>query len=145
MAVTSPASAQNAHNNSRRGPILTAQSTLGESSVVLDLYAEVSPQYPKFGRFELQPWIFSTVFNFGGRSGLYGRPAQLQKALGCLSALRFGINTHLVEGFSPEAVNQALLLSQPAHLQRYTGQTLTAEERDQRRAQVLRELLGCSP
>jgi protein arginine kinase len=68
-----------------------------------------------------------------------------EEALGCLSALRFGIHTQLVDGFSIDAVNQALLLSQPAHLQRYTHQTLQPEERDQRRAQLLRELLGCSP
>ncbi|HIE71084.1 MAG TPA: ATP--guanido phosphotransferase [Planctomycetes bacterium] len=68
-----------------------------------------------------------------------------EEALGCLSALRFGIHTQLVEGFTAGAVNQALLLSQPAHLQRYTRQTLTPEERDQRRAQMLRELLGCTP
>lgn len=68
-----------------------------------------------------------------------------EEALGCLSALRFGVHTGLVDGFSHEAVNQALLLSQPAHLQRYTRQTLTPEERDQRRAQLLRDLLGCAP
>ncbi|MFK7741082.1 MAG: ATP--guanido phosphotransferase [Planctomycetota bacterium] len=68
-----------------------------------------------------------------------------EEALGCLSALRFGVHTGLVDGFRHEAVNQALLLSQPAHLQRYTRQTLTPEERDQRRAQLLRDLLGCAP
>jgi protein arginine kinase len=67
-----------------------------------------------------------------------------EEALGCLSALRFGIHAQLVEGFTIEAVNKALLLSQPAHLQRYTRQTLPPEERDQRRAQLLRELLGCA-
>lgn len=67
-----------------------------------------------------------------------------EEALGCLSALRFGIHAQLVEGFTIEAVNKALLLSQPAHLQRYTHQVLQPEERDQRRAQLLRELLGCA-
>lgn len=68
-----------------------------------------------------------------------------EEALGCLSALRFGIHAHLVEGFTAEAVNQALLLSQPAHLQRYSKKTLNPEERDQCRAQMLRDLLGCAP
>ncbi len=68
-----------------------------------------------------------------------------EEALGTLSALRFGVCTGIVDGFEAHAVNQALLLSQPAHLQRYTRQTLSPEERDQRRAQLLRELLGCSP
>ena len=68
-----------------------------------------------------------------------------EEALGSLSALRFGIHTELLDGFDPLDVNRALLLSQPAHLQRYTRETLTPEERDQRRAQLLRDLLGCAP
>ena len=68
-----------------------------------------------------------------------------EEALGGLSAVRFGIHAGLLEGFDPLDVNRALLLSQPAHLQRYTRQTLDPEERDQRRAQLLRELLGCTP
>ncbi|HEB53324.1 MAG TPA: ATP--guanido phosphotransferase [bacterium] len=68
-----------------------------------------------------------------------------EEALGCLSALRFGVHTGLVDGFDADAINRALLLSQPAHLQRYTRQVLSPEERDQRRAQLLRELLGCAP
>ena len=41
--------------------------------VMLDLYAEVKPIYVKTKGFFNHPWIFSTIFNFGGRSGLYGR------------------------------------------------------------------------
>ena len=48
------------------------------SLVMLDLYAEVAPLYNVTeGFYALQPWIFSTIFNFGGRSGLYGRAPQL--------------------------------------------------------------------
>lgn len=68
-----------------------------------------------------------------------------EEALGCLSALRFGIQTELLDGFTIAAVNQALLLSQPAHLQRHTRELLKPEERDQRRASLLRDILGCSP
>jgi protein arginine kinase len=67
-----------------------------------------------------------------------------EEALGCLSALRFGIQERLLEGFTIAAVNRALLLSQPGHLQRHTRELLKPEERDQRRAQLLREVLGCS-
>jgi protein arginine kinase len=68
-----------------------------------------------------------------------------EEALGCLSALRFGVETGLLNGFEMAAVNKALLLSQPAHLQRHTRETLRPSERDQRRAQLLREILGCTP
>lgn len=66
-----------------------------------------------------------------------------EEALGCLSALRFGIREKLLDGFEIPAVNRALLLSQPGHLQRHTRELLKPEERDQRRAQLLREVLGC--
>jgi len=68
-----------------------------------------------------------------------------EEALGSLSALRFGVEEELLEGFAIAAVNRALLLSQPGHLQRHTREQLNPEERDQRRAQLLRDVLGCAP
>jgi protein arginine kinase len=68
-----------------------------------------------------------------------------EEALGCLSAVRFGIEEDLLTGFEIAAVNRALLLSQPGHLQKHTREVLRPEERDQRRAQLLREVLGCAP
>lgn len=68
-----------------------------------------------------------------------------EEALGCLSALRLGVQEKLLSGFSIADVNRALLLSQPGHLQRFTRERLQPEERDQRRAQLLREVLGCAP
>ncbi len=68
-----------------------------------------------------------------------------EEALGCLSALRFGIEEELLRDFRVADVNRALLLSQPGHLQRHTRERLQPDERDQRRAQLLREVLGCTP
>ena len=68
-----------------------------------------------------------------------------EEALGCLSALRFGVEEELLDGFEVAAINRALLLSQPGHLQRHTRELLKPEERDQRRAQLLRDVLGCQP
>lgn len=68
-----------------------------------------------------------------------------EEALGCLSAVRFGVEEELLDGFEIAAVNRALLLSQPGHLQRHTRELLKPDERDQRRAQLLREVLGCTP
>lgn len=68
-----------------------------------------------------------------------------EEALGCLSALRFGVHHGVVDGFEIASINKALLLSQPAHLQRFTKERLEPEERDQRRAKLLREVLGCEP
>lgn len=68
-----------------------------------------------------------------------------EEAMGCLSAIRFGIETKLLSGFNVSDANKALLLCQPGHLQKHTRERLQAEARDQRRAQVLREVLGCAP
>lgn len=68
-----------------------------------------------------------------------------EEAMGCLSALRFGLETKLLTQFTVAQLNKALLLSQPGHLQRHTRERLQPEERDQRRAQLLREVLGCNP
>lgn len=64
-----------------------------------------------------------------------------EESLGCLSALRFGIEEDVLTGFTVEDVNRALLMSQPGHLQRHSRQRLGPEERDQRRAQLVREVL----
>lgn len=68
-----------------------------------------------------------------------------EEALGCLSALRFGVQTELLDGFDLPSINRALLLSQPGHLQRHSRERLEPDARDQRRAQLLRETLGCEP
>ena len=68
-----------------------------------------------------------------------------EEALNCLSAIRLGIHEGLLEGFDVQSLNKALLLSQPAHLQRHTRERLSAEDRDLRRAHLLRQVLGCEP
>lgn len=64
-----------------------------------------------------------------------------EESLGCLSALRFGIEEKVLSGFTVGDVNRALLMSQPGHLQRDSKQRLDPEERDERRAKLLREVL----
>lgn len=68
-----------------------------------------------------------------------------EEALNCLSALRLGMHHGLVEGFDVASLNKALLLSQPGHLQRYVRERLDPEERDVRRAHLLRQVLDCVP
>lgn len=64
-----------------------------------------------------------------------------EEALSCLSAVRFGIQQDLIDGIELAMVNQALLLAQPAHLQQLSSGPLAAEERDQRRATLMRKIL----
>ena len=73
------------------------------------------------------------------------------EALDLLSALRLGVDLELMtngsalpgsNGLDRKAVNELFLFSQPAHLQKLEGKTLTARERDTKRAQLLRARLG---
>jgi protein arginine kinase len=65
-----------------------------------------------------------------------------EEALTHLSAVRLGIHQGVVEALTPKQLNRALLLSQPAHLQRICQGPLAPAERDLRRAEIVRKLLG---
>jgi len=68
-----------------------------------------------------------------------------EEALTCLSSLRFGVQQRVIEGFDVTAINKALLLSQPAHLQRFSKERLDETARDEKRASLVRSVLGLSP
>ena len=59
-------------------------------------------------------------------------------ALDLLSALRLGVDLELLDGLTRATVNGLFLFSQPAHLQKLEGKTLTAKERDTKRAHLIR-------
>jgi protein arginine kinase len=65
-----------------------------------------------------------------------------EESLTCLSAVRFGVQQGLFGSLTIQQLNRALLLSQPAHLQRLSNEVLGPDERDERRAMLVRELLG---
>ncbi len=67
------------------------------------------------------------------------------EALSCLSAVRFGVQQGILPAPSLAALNAALLLSQPAHLQRLCERPLEAGERDEKRAALMRRFLSGNP
>lgn len=58
------------------------------------------------------------------------------------SVVRLGISLGLVEGLELRTLNEIMLLSQPAHLQMVATRELASEERDERRAMLVREKLA---
>ncbi|CAE8731263.1 unnamed protein product [Polarella glacialis] len=73
--------------------------------VMLDLYAEVSPMWKPTQGMYSHPWIFSTIFNFGGRSGLYGRLEQLVRGIDAALEANASIGRSLHGlGAAPEAI-----------------------------------------
>ena len=59
------------------------------------------------------------------------------EALDLLSAVRLGVDLGLMNGLTRKTVNELFLFSQPAHLQKLEGKSLTAKERDAKRAELI--------
>lgn len=59
-----------------------------------------------------------------------------------LSLVRLGIDLGVIKNLTRENVNELFILIQPAHLQKLEGKSLSANERDAKRAELLRERLG---
>jgi len=58
-----------------------------------------------------------------------------------LSLVRLGVDLNLIPTLERGQVNRLFIQTQPAHLQKLEGRTLTPSERDARRAKLLRETL----
>lgn len=59
-----------------------------------------------------------------------------------LSALRLGVDLGLTKDINRQALNELLIITQPAHLQKLQGRTLSPTQRDVKRAELIRERLG---
>lgn len=69
--------------------------------IVIDLFAEVDPIWESSSSFFDTPFIFSTIFNFGGRSGIYGMPQNITD--GITTSLN-APNSMVGIGAAPEAI-----------------------------------------
>jgi protein arginine kinase len=58
-----------------------------------------------------------------------------------LSDVRLGIDLGLIKGTSATILNELIVLTQPGFLQQYAGEMLSADQRDERRAKLIRERL----
>ncbi|MBH0167421.1 protein arginine kinase [Fictibacillus sp. 7GRE50] len=67
------------------------------------------------------------------------RIIQSKEAAKCLSDVRLGIDLEILPGISKTILNELMILTQPGFLQQYAGEVLTPEERDIRRATLIRE------
>ena len=56
-----------------------------------------------------------------------------------LSAIRLGVDLGIVKNMDRRMVNELFILTQPAHLQKLEGRLLNANERDIKRADLIRE------
>lgn len=71
----------------------------------------------------------------------HARTIESKEATQRLSDVRLGIDMGLITGTSAKILNELIVLTQPGFLQQYAGEMLTAEQRDERRATLIRERL----
>ncbi|WP_226585844.1 protein arginine kinase [Halobacillus litoralis] len=69
------------------------------------------------------------------------RIIESKEAAKCLSDLRLGIDLGLIDDIPRTILNELMVLTQPGFLQQYAKDTLSPEERDVRRASLIRERL----
>lgn len=63
------------------------------------------------------------------------------ETLELLSSLCLGIDIGLIKNVDRKVINELFVITQPAHLQKIEGKALSAQQRDTKRAELLREKL----
>ena len=130
---------------------LSNQSTLGESEeeifTRLQQVIDSTVEREEARRKVLLAKKKEELYNFVARSyGLlrYSYFLGGEEALHALSGLRLGLDLKMFEKLSYKELDRLFLLSQEAHLSRFAGSTLSAEERRKLRAEIFRNALDCN-
>lgn len=64
-----------------------------------------------------------------------------EETIALLSAIRLGVVLGIVKNIDGKLLNELFILTQPAHLQKLEGKILNSNERDRKRAELIREKL----
>ncbi|MDD5042748.1 MAG: ATP--guanido phosphotransferase, partial [Candidatus Omnitrophica bacterium] len=67
-----------------------------------------------------------------------------QETIELLSMVRLGSDLGMVRDIDRRTINELFIITQPAHLQKLEGNKLSSEERDLKRAQLIRNKLNLS-
>ena len=127
---------------------ISNQMTLGETeTVIVERLSKVVAQiieHEENARGTLLEKKPKVVFNHIGRAyGILANAHSIssKEAMNLLSLLRVGLDLGLFPGTARSLVDELTILTQPAHLQSRYSEKLSAEERDIRRADMMREAL----
>ncbi|MGJ9384584.1 protein arginine kinase [Salipaludibacillus neizhouensis] len=127
---------------------ISNQTTLGkkEQDIVEDLRSVVSQliQHERAARESLlqqsQILLEDRIYRSYGILA-YSRRIESKEAMKRLSDVRLGIDMGLIKDVKGNILNELMILTQPGFLQQYAGEALLSEDRDQRRAALIRERL----
>lgn len=129
---------------------LSNQTTLGKSEelILQDLAEQIIPQVIEYERRARNALVTKQRLALEDRVqralGLlrHARLIAAEEAMALLSHVRLGIVAGVLPGVEQRAVNQLMLLVQPAHLQRVCGREMDQDQRREARAELLRRRLG---
>ncbi|MFA5095741.1 MAG: protein arginine kinase [Candidatus Omnitrophota bacterium] len=68
-----------------------------------------------------------------------------QETIELLSMVRLGSDLGIIKDIDRRVMNELFIITQPAHLQKLEGKKLSSEERDLKRAELIREKLNIHP
>lgn len=127
---------------------ISNQITLGRSEVeIIDDLANVTKQLIAQERQARQSLMESSRLRLEDRIfrsyGIlsHARTIESKEAAQRLSDVRLGIDLGLIKDTSANILNELIVLTQPGFLQQYAGEMLNANQRDERRATLIRERL----
>ncbi|MCZ8517228.1 protein arginine kinase [Paenibacillus filicis] len=128
---------------------ISNQITLGQSEeeIIDNLYGVVK-QIIEHERAARQKLLYETrakILDRVSRSyGIlsYAAIMDSKEAAQRLSDVRLGIDLEFIKNVSPHVLNELLVMTQPGFLQQTAGEKLSPEERDIRRAQLIREKMS---
>ncbi|MCZ8523803.1 MULTISPECIES: protein arginine kinase [Paenibacillus] len=128
---------------------ISNQITLGQSEeeIIDNLYSVVRQiiEHERAARqklvYETRPKILDRVSRSYGVLS-YAAIMDSKEAAQRLSDVRLGIDLGFIKNVSPHVLNELLVMTQPGFLQQTAGEKLTPEERDIRRAQLIREKIS---
>lgn len=127
---------------------ISNQITLGQSEeeIITNLHSVAKQiiEHERAARQKLQMESPTRLLDRVSRSyGILSHAAIIdsKEAAQRLSDVRLGIDLGLIDGVSASVMNELVIMTQPGFLQQYAGQKLSPEERDLRRAEMIRERL----
>ncbi|SES12156.1 protein arginine kinase [Salisediminibacterium halotolerans] len=128
---------------------ISNQTTLGKSEedIIADLKSVVTQlvQHERQARETLlqqsKMYLEDKVYRSYGILA-FSRRVESKEAMQRLSDVRLGIDLEMVSGLDGKILNELMVLTQPGFLQQYAGKQLQAEERNERRAKIIRERLA---
>lgn len=127
------------------------QITLGQSEEeIIDNLHSVAKQIIEHERAARQKLLAESKLRISDRVnrsyGILSHAAIMdsKEAAQRLSDVRLGVDLGLLHNVLPNVLNELMVMTQPGFLQQFAGTKLSADDRDMRRAQLIREKIGAS-